>query len=154
MPILAQLCFEQIPLTNLSPTEVVPAYNSAWAAGDIAAALAYLAEDAVYDLHVSRELLPAGGQTSGRDNIGMMLRKARADFEFILYRPLKLAAAGDTVRFQVEFMFRHRASGEVLSGRLRQVIKVKDGLITRIDEFHDRAKVEAFLRLVGGAGGP
>ena len=46
-------------------------------------------------------------------------------------------------------MYRHRASGEVLSGRFRMVMQVKDGLIDRADEYHDRAKVEAFLRLVG-----
>jgi hypothetical protein len=28
------------------------------------------------------------------------------------------------------------------------VMQVKDGLIVRADEYHDRAKVEAFMRLV------
>jgi ketosteroid isomerase-like protein len=45
-------------------------------------------------------------------------------------------------------MYRHRDSGEVLSGRFRHVMRVENGLIRRVDEFHDRAKVEAFMRLV------
>jgi ketosteroid isomerase-like protein len=45
-------------------------------------------------------------------------------------------------------MYRHRESGQVLSGRFRLVIRVEVGLIQRVDEFHDRAKVEAFMRLV------
>ncbi len=50
-------------------------------------------------------------------------------------------------------MYRHRASGEVLDGRFRHVMRVKDGLIVRTDEYHDRAKVETFMRLVGGPQG-
>ena len=46
-------------------------------------------------------------------------------------------------------MYRHRASGEVLSGRFRMLIRVEDGLVVRADEYHDRAKVEAFMRLFG-----
>jgi ketosteroid isomerase-like protein len=134
----------------LSPTEVVAAFNATWAAGDIAAALSYVAEDAVYELHISGELVSSGGVTEGRDNIGAVLRKLRAEFEYILYRPFPLNSDGESVRFQVEFMYRHRASGEVLTGRFRQVVRVRDGAIARVDEYHDRAKVEAFMRLVGG----
>ena len=73
----------------------------------------------------------------------------REDFEYILYRPFKLTADGDTVRFQVEFMYRHRESGEKLEGRFRMVMVVKDGKLVRTDEYHDRAKLEAFMRLFG-----
>jgi ketosteroid isomerase-like protein len=54
---------------------------------------------------------------------------------YILYRPFKLNADGDTVRHQVEFMYRHLQSGEVLAGRFRMVMQVKDGLIVRADEY-------------------
>jgi hypothetical protein len=53
------------------------------------------------------------------------------------------------VRYQVEFMYRHRLSNEMLTGRCRFVMTVVDGLIVRADEYHDRAKVEAFMRLFG-----
>ena len=46
-------------------------------------------------------------------------------------------------------MYRHRDSGEMLNGRFRMVMQVTDGLLVRTDEYHDRAKVEAFMRLVG-----
>ena len=94
------------------------------------------------------EALAHGGKTAGREKIAAVLRQIRKDFEYILYRPFKLNADGETVRHQVEFMYRHLQSGEVLAGRFRMVMQVKDGLIVRADEYHDRAKVEAFLRLV------
>jgi ketosteroid isomerase-like protein len=135
---------------HLTPPDIVNGFNAAWAAGDIETGIAYFADDAVYAVHVSSDVLPDGGETAGRANIAAKLRRLREAFEYVLYRPLGLTAEDDIVRCQVEFMFRHRASGEVLSGRLRLVIRVKDGLIVRADEYHDRAKVEAFMRLVSG----
>jgi ketosteroid isomerase-like protein len=139
-----------LALTRNTPTDVVRQFNDAWAVGDIDAAALLVAPNAVYALYISGEVLPHGGETHGRDNIAAALRQVREDFEYLLYRPLKLKSDGDVVRFQVEFMYRHRRSGEVLSGRFRFLMRVEDGLIVRADEFHDRAKVEAFLRLFGG----
>jgi ketosteroid isomerase-like protein len=138
-------------LSHPGPLEVVTHFNTAWEAGDLEGALAFVAEDAVYELHVSNDALPFGGQTMGRVAIKETMRRMRADWEYILYRPLALAGHGDIVRFQVEFMYRHRASGEILSGRFRLVMRIENGLIKRADEYHDRAKVEAFMRLVGGS---
>ena len=132
-----------------TPVEVVNQFNAAWAANDIDKAIACVAADAVYALHISGDVLAHGGVTTGREAITAVLCQVRVDFDYILYRPFSRVADGDIVRFQVEFMYRHRASGEVLSGRFRMVMQVKDGLIVRADEYHDRAKVEAFLRLVG-----
>jgi len=136
-------------LPHPTPIEVVNGFNAAWAEGDIDKAIGYVAEDSVYALHISGEALPHGGETLGREKIAAALRRVREDFDYILYRPFKLTADGNTVRFQVEFMYRHRESGEMLNGRFRRVMQVTDGLLVRTDEYHDRAKVEAFMRLVG-----
>ena len=138
-----------ITLTSVTPIEVVSRFNEAWAVKDVDTAMACVAEDAVYALYISGELLPTGGETVGRDNIQAALLKIRECFEYLLYRPLHLHAKGDVVRYQVEFMYRHRQSGETLSGRFRMVMRVKDGLLIRADEYHDRPKVEAFMRLFG-----
>ena len=122
-------------------------FNEAWAAGDVDAAMRLVADHAVYVLYISEDLLPVGGETVGRANIEAGLRAVRNQFEYLLYRPLALTTQGNDVRGQVEFMYRHRRSGELLSGRFRMVMRVEHGLIVRADEYHDRAKVEAFLRL-------
>jgi ketosteroid isomerase-like protein len=135
-------------LPHPDPFAVVANFNTLWEAGDIDAALALIANDAEFELHISIDVLPYGGMAAGRDAIEAKLRRMRADWDYILYRPFALAADGNIVRFQVEFMYRHRESGQVLSGRFRFVMRVENGLIVRVDEFHDRAKVEAFMRLV------
>jgi ketosteroid isomerase-like protein len=140
------------PEVASGPTDVVRRFNEVWASGDIEGALQLVAEHSVYALHISGDLLPFAGETIGRDNIAVALHRMRADYEYLLYRPLDLVVDGDNVRYQVEFMYRHRASGEVLSGRFRMIMRVENGLLVRTDEYHDRAKVEAFLRLFGGSG--
>jgi len=132
-----------------TPVEVVQRFNALWPAGDVDGATALVAEHAVYNLYISEDLLSVGGQTVGRVNIEAALRQVRTEFEYLLYRPFDLIANGNDVRHQVEFMYRHVRSGEIISGRFRMIMRVEDGLITRADEYHDRAKVEAFLRLFG-----
>jgi ketosteroid isomerase-like protein len=136
-------------LSAPTPFEVVEHYHAAWLAGDVDGAIRYIAEDCVYALHISKDLLPHGGETVGRANIAAALRQTREDFEYLLYRPHNFREKGEEVRFRVEFMYRHRASGEILSGNFRLIMRVVNCLIVRGDEFHDRAKVEAFLRLFG-----
>ena len=132
-----------------SATQIVQDFLAAWIAGDVNGALAWFAPEGVYALHISDELLPSGGESVGRDNFASALRSFRENFDYLLFRPLAMTAEEPIVRLQVEFMYRHRLSGEMLNGRLRLVFRVENGLITRIDEYHDRAKVEAFMRLFG-----
>ncbi len=110
----------------------------------------YIAEDAVYALHISEDLLPFGGETVGRANIELAFRQMRDQFDYLVFRPHNFSSDGDTVRLRVEHMYRHRASGAVLSGNFRLVMQVRDGKVTRCEEYHDRAMVETFMRLFGG----
>lgn len=132
-----------------SAEETVKRFIKVWAAGDTDGAMHFIAEECAYALYISSEALPFAGETVGRANIEAALRQMRAQFHYLLFRPLNYVAEGDTVRTRVEHMYRHRASGEVLSGTFRLVFKVRDGLIVRADEYHDRAMVEAFMRLFG-----
>ncbi len=133
---------------STSPRAAVEAFNRAWIKGDVDAALTVVGDDCVYALYISDELLPHGGETVGKERIGAVLRQVRVDFTYILFRPHNFVVDGDMCRFNVEFMYRHNASGETLSGTFRMLMRVRDGLIVRADEYHDRARVEAFLRLV------
>ncbi len=129
---------------------IVRRFLALWAAGNIEACVDFFADDAVYALYISREAVPCGGETAGRQNIEAALRQIRLAWEYLVFRPHSFVTVGDTVRLRVEHMYRHRASGEVLSGTFRLVFKLRDGLLVRADEYHDRAMVEAFVRLHGG----
>jgi ketosteroid isomerase-like protein len=129
----------------LSPEDVVRRFNASWIPGDVESAIRFVAEDCVYALYISDEVLPFGGETRGRENIKAAFHMMRDQFEYILYRPQILAVDRDKVRQRVEFMYRHKKSGETLTGNFRLILRVKDGLLVRGDEYHDRPMVEAFM---------
>lgn len=133
-----------------SPREIVEAFNRLWSAGRLDAALEMVDDDAVYLLHVSETTLPFGGENRGKANVARALAKMREDFEYVLYRPFPLTENGDVVRGQVEFIFRHRKTGETIDGRCRMIWKVANGRIVRCEEYQDAAKLGAFMRLVDG----
>jgi ketosteroid isomerase-like protein len=68
----------------------------------------------------------------------------------VLFRPFAVRVDGNVSYNQVEFMYRHRATGEMLSGRFRLVLHFEGNVIRRIEEYHDAERVNAFMRLVGG----
>lgn len=137
-------------MASASPEDTVRQALKIWAAGDIDQTMQYVAEDAAYVLHVSNELLSFGGESAGRANIEAAFRQMRDQFEYLVFRPHNIVADGNTVRLRIEHMYRHRASGAVLTGNCRLVVQMRDGLFVRFDEYHDRAMVETFMRLFGG----
>lgn len=123
---------------------------TAYAAGDYATLGTLLSDDIVYVLYLDQADYPFAGETQGRDVLMERFRLIHGLFEYVLFRPFTFRARKDTAHTQVEFIYRHRATGEVLDGRFRLVLTVRDGLVCRIEEYHDAARVEAFARLIGG----
>ncbi len=135
----------------LSPAETVRAFAQVWEAGDIDRTMDFIADDCIYILYLSNEVVPFGGETRGKQNVEAALRLIRSKFAYLLYRVHNIVAQDNFVRCRVEFMYRHIASGEILSGRFRLVFELRDGLIWRADEYHDSAMIETFLKLVAEA---
>lgn len=128
---------------------IVAGFVQLWSRGDLDTAFTLLHDDCEYSLHLSDDLIAIGGVKIGKATIEPALRQIREVFEYLVWRPIKISERDASVRVQLEFLYRHIPSGELLGGNCRFLIKVDGGLITRVEEFHDRAKVEAFLRLVG-----
>ena len=128
----------------------------AWAAGDLEATMRYFSEDVVYTLHLEENAVPLAGETRGKAALRAAFAGTRAAFEYILFRRMPLTINGNRAHNQVEFMFRHYATGELLTGRARFVWTVENSLITRCQEYHDAERISAFMRLfgIGGPGGP
>jgi len=126
---------------------VVAAFFEYWKAQDVDMALSLTAEDVVYNLYLSSSAVPHGGETRGRERCREVLYGVLAEFDYLLYAPTIVGDEGDLVRAQVEFRYHHRRTGGLLAGTKRMVFAVEDGLITRVDEYHDAGMVEAFMRL-------
>jgi hypothetical protein len=48
-------------LESATPTQIVERFSEVWAAGDFDRAMEFIAENCVYALYISDELLPIGG---------------------------------------------------------------------------------------------
>lgn len=55
---------------------------------------------------------------------------------------------GDTARATIACYLKHYATGIVLSGQYRQVIRFKGDYIDQLEEFHDAARLATFWKLV------
>lgn len=118
-----------------------------WIACDIDGAMELCGPDVVYSLNIDREVMAFAGEAVGKPAVHASFKLLRKEFDYLVVRPKAYLQEGDRVRIPVEFFYRHRASGETISGTMRLVLTWRGGLIRRIDEFADAALVEAFVRL-------
>jgi len=129
------------------PEGVLEAGVRAYAIGDLPAAAAFFAENAVFAIYVDQDVLPFAGQVHGRASILETFRTIASAFEVKRYELRSMSVRNEIVRCQVDFAFRHRASGETIDGVMRIVAEVQNGLITRYREYHDQERIRAFMRL-------
>jgi len=130
-----------------TPLEVTEAVLGRWRDDPAGCMAAYVHPDVIYTLNVSPDALLLGGETHGRDAVTAKMLGIRDQFDYLVYKPRVFSIRGDTVRTRIEFVYLHKRSGELLSGRMRSVFTVRDGLIVRVDEFVDAAMIESFMRL-------
>ncbi len=131
-----------------SALATVEALLGKWRVDPAGCMRAFVAPHIVYTLNVSPDLHALGGETSGWDAVNAKMLGIREHFEYLVYRPRIFTVQGNQVRARIEFMYRHRATGEMLTGTFRSVLSVEDGMVVRVDEFVDAPLIEAFMRLV------
>jgi ketosteroid isomerase-like protein len=129
--------------------ELVRATWSAYAAGDRAAMLEFFAQDVAFAVFIPQEVLPfGGGETFGKGALSDRLQTVGDQFYILRYEGSISGVSGDCVRGQIAYCFKHKSTGEVIEGVMRQVFDLKDGKIVRLHEFHDVERIRAFMRLV------
>jgi ketosteroid isomerase-like protein len=126
---------------------IVESFFTSWAAQDVELAAMHFHEDMVYELHSATRELPYSGVTRGKAACRDLLFTIIKDFDYLKYEPHIIGVEDDVVRAQVSFIYRHRQSGEVLEGTRRLVFRLRDGLIVRMDRYHDAKLVDAFIRM-------
>jgi ketosteroid isomerase-like protein len=104
-------------------------------------------EDITYKLHVASTSLPFGGEWRGIEACRDALFSLLEEFDYLSYVPTILSVRGSVVRAQVSFKYQHRRTGGILEGTRRLVFNVQNGLIVRVNGYHDARLVEAFIRL-------
>ncbi len=133
-----------------SPSERA-AYEQAhirWAASDIEGFLELFTEDVLYNVNVDGLAVPYASSALGKEDVRQRLQFLLHVFTVDRFEPEILVEEGDHWRSLVIGHYTHRKTGEVLKVRIRFRVWFRDGLISRMDEHHDAAYVEAFQRFV------
>lgn len=133
----------------IDPVEIVMHLWAAYAAKDHAAVVRLCADDIAYAIFIPQGILPfGGGETIGKGALSDRFQMITDQFYLVGYEGTIQGVSQQTVRGQVAYCFRHKATGEVIEGVMRQVFDIADGKIARLHEFHDVERIRAFMRLV------
>lgn len=129
---------------------IVNACHDAWTTRDLNRMLSYYSRDVIYTCNVEPEG-PSPVRYTGRDAMRGFLEPLLAQIECVSvvdamhYDEIR----GPRLRTTVSCYMKHMATGIVLSGQYRQVLSFNpQGLIDRLEEFHDAAKLASFWKLV------
>jgi ketosteroid isomerase-like protein len=124
------------------------ASHAAWCRADVEGVLAQYVEDLTYWCNTGgADGLPL--TIKGRDQLREFLQSITAVAESMSVTDYFRFEDG-VARASVECYIRHKRTGHVLAGSYRQVVTYRDGLIERVEEYHDAAKMAAFWRMIAG----
>ncbi len=119
-----------------------------WSEGNLEGVLALLADDVVHNVNVDALEIPWVSSASGKAEVTERLKLIIATFVVDAFVIENLVYEGEEVRATVLGYHVHRKTRERLDVRLRFRVRVRDGLIVRLDEFLDAAYIDAFERFV------
>jgi ketosteroid isomerase-like protein len=132
----------------MEPAIVIGELNTFYQIGDIDGVMSLVADTCTYTVHFAEDLVQHAGRWEGAEQIRRGIQLARSNYKYLVYHPVITGVDGDNVRVRVDLICWHRASGEQISMTFTQEYVVNDGKIVRGDEYHDRAKLEAYFRLM------
>lgn len=121
---------------------------AAWTSRDLEGALGFMSDDVVHILNVDGMLVPCAASVEGKPALRKKLQLLFDTFTFDALVNDGLRVERCTVTAHFKFIYTHTASGERLIGCYRFITQQRDGLIFRMEEYHDAAYIEAFFRLV------
>jgi ketosteroid isomerase-like protein len=132
---------------QMGPEAAVEGLYAAWTIQSRDGMLAYLTDDIYFAQLISSDDVSHAGVTVGKDKFGERCDMVFRDWAFERIVPIPLTVEGEIIRYLCDFRIRLRRTGDVLEGRMRSVFWCHGGRIHRIEEYHDAARFEAFMRL-------
>jgi len=125
--------------------DVVRRFFDAFNAGDIDAAFAKLSPDIQWTNYGAEEKIPFAGSFHGHAGVKAFFDRVGKSIRIIETTPRSLVGAGNQVFGRGVEHSASRATGREYRVEWAHVYQVRDGLMTRFEEFIDTAAVAACL---------
>lgn len=124
----------------------------AWRRQNVGGVLACCAADIVYMVYPSQPEHRSLRIYRGRYEVAAYLHAMCWEWRFLELDPsaVRVSPDGICVRERVRFKAEHRATGNILESTKRHVWHLRDGLVTRCDEFEDTGLIRAFMQMADG----
>lgn len=119
-----------------------------WSDGNLDGVLALLADEVVHTVNVDALQIPWVSSATGKAEVAARLKLIIDTFVVDAFVIENMVYETDELRATVLGYHVHRKTRERLDVKLRFRVRVKDGLIVRLDEFLDAAYIDAFERFV------
>jgi len=120
----------------------------AWADGDFERFMSFIDDDIVYTVNVDGYQVPYASSAVGKDEVRWRLQLLLDTFFVAAFVVESLVHEPELSRTTVLGFYKHKQTGERLEVKVRFLGWVRNGLLTRIEEYHDAAYVESFERFV------
>jgi ketosteroid isomerase-like protein len=139
-------------LTYAQARELIENSHEHWRRGDLDGLLTQYTDDMEYWCNAGD---PSGGpveikgKDAFRDSLAPVLRTTRCSA-----RVLAFDFDGSVGRTQARYRMERLGTAVVLEGTYRQIIHYRDGLISRLEEYHDAGRLNAFWQLTAGGAEP
>jgi len=113
---------------------------------------AYLDDEFRYVVHLPEEAVPGGDKPRTKAETLEFLQYLMDTYDFLAYDPGPIIATDESATVQPKIRFRDKKTGKVLETKLAHAWQVKGGKATALEERHDLAKIQAFLKSVAENG--
>ena len=132
----------------MDTTALLQAIYAAYREKRLADVLDFLDDSFRYVIHLPDELLLGGSATRDKQETRKLFSHFMDTYDFLAFEPGPIIVTGDRALVNSHVRFRHKQTGKQLSTRLQQTWGSKDGKAVSLEEEHDKAAVEAFIKSI------
>jgi len=136
------------------PETVVHEIYDAWRAQDMEWLASYLPDDFCHVIHIPTEIHPLGGTSRGKNASIARLGVIADDFEVLRFDTSGLIVLESRACVEISALYRHRETGVELGTTIANFWTFEDSWPTKLSEYHDIARIQAFRQSVAALAGP
>jgi ketosteroid isomerase-like protein len=125
---------------------LLQAIYKAYRENRIAEVLAHLGDDFRFVMHLPEWVIPGGDTPRNKAETAAAIEYLKATFDLLSYDPGPIIATDQRATVQPHIRLRDKRTGNELETKLTHTWRVRDGKAVELDERHDVAKVEAFVK--------
>jgi ketosteroid isomerase-like protein len=110
----------------------------------------YLPNDFCHVVHVPKSVHPLAGACQGKQAVLERWRICVAPYDFLAFDINTLLVEEDRAAVEIAFRYRHKATGVELVTTKANVWVLEEGWPVRLTEYYDVAKLQSFIKEIGG----